>query len=127
MDYGVPLGHRFRALKLWFVLRYYGHEGLARILRDQIAMTHELRDRLAADPRFEICAPTLLSLICFRRKGNDDENRALLDAVTRDGRFFLSSTVAQGRYMLRMAIGNIFTGRKDLEELWTLLSELAGI
>ncbi len=124
MDYGVPLGHRFRALKLWFVLRYYGHEGLARIIRDQIAMTHELRDRIAADPRFEICAPTLLSVICFRRRGSDDENRALLDAINREGRFFLSSTVAHGRYILRIAIGNIFTGRAELAELWELLDTL---
>jgi aromatic-L-amino-acid decarboxylase len=127
MDYGVPLGHRFRALKLWFVLRYYGHEGLAQILRDQIAMTHELRDRIAADPRFEICAPTLLSLICFRRQGSDEENRALLNAINREGRFFLSSTVAKGRYMLRIAIGNIFTTRNELNELWSLLDALGGI
>ncbi len=57
MDYGIPLGRRFRALKLWFVLRYYGHEGLAQIIRDQVAMVREMRDRIAADPRFEICAP----------------------------------------------------------------------
>src|SRR6201999_29343 len=85
MDYAIPLGHRFRALKLWFVLRYYGHEGLAQIIREQIAMAHELRDRLAADPRFEICAPSLLSLICFRRHGSDEANRALLDAVNDQG------------------------------------------
>ena len=127
MDYGVPLGHRFRALKLWFVLRYYGHEGLAQIIRDQIAMTHELRDRMAADPRFEICAPTLLSVICFRRRGGDEENRALLDAINREGRFFLSSTVAQGRYMLRIEIGNIFTARTHLNELWGLLDTLVCI
>ncbi len=69
MDYGVPLGHRFRALKLWFVLRYYGHVGLAEIIRDQIAMTQELRELMAGDARFEICAPAPLSVICFRRRG----------------------------------------------------------
>jgi len=127
MDYGVPLGHRFRALKLWFVLRYYGHEGLASFIRDQIAMTQELRDRMAADPRFEICAPTLLSVICFRRVGSDQHNRALLDAINSEGRFFLSSTVAQGRYMLRIAIGNMFTERKHLNELWNLLDALVRI
>ena len=67
MDYGVPLGRRFRALKLWFVLRYYGHEGLAQIIRDQIEMIREMRDKIAADPRsLEICAPALLSVVCFR-------------------------------------------------------------
>lgn len=127
MDYGVPLGHRFRALKLWFVLRYYGHEGLAHLIRDQIAMTRELRDRIAADSRFEICAPALLSLICFRRQGSDEDNRQLLDSINASGRFFLSSTVAQGRYMLRIAIGNMFTNRGTLDELWAFLDAAVGI
>jgi len=127
MDYGVPLGHRFRALKLWFVLRYYGHAGLASFIRDQIAMTRELRDRMAADARFEICAPTVLSLICFRRRGSDAANRELLDAINASGRFFVSSTVAQGRYMLRIAIGNMFTSRATLEELWARIDKLCGI
>ena len=127
MDYGVPLGHRFRALKLWFVLRYYGHEGLAQIIRDQVSMARELGDRIAADPRFEICAPTLFSVVCFRRKGTDEVNRQLLDAINDSGRFFLSSTVAHGRYILRIAIGNMWTSRATLDELWHLLDALAGV
>jgi aromatic-L-amino-acid/L-tryptophan decarboxylase len=127
MDYGIPLGRRFRALKLWFVLRYYGHEGLARIIREQVAMTHELRDRMAADPRFEICAPSELSVICFRKRGSDEENRILLDAVNGSGRFFISSTVVQGRYLLRIAVGNMMTSRNTLDELWTQLDALVGI
>ena len=107
MDYGVPLGRRFRALKLWFVLRYYGHQGLAQIIRDQVEMTRELRDRIAADPRFEICAPALLSVICFRLRGSDDANRLLLDGINGSGRFFLSATVLNDRYVLRIAVGNM--------------------
>lgn len=125
MDYSIPLGRRFRALKLWFVLRYYGHEGLAQIIREQVEMTHQLRDRIAADPRFEICAPAPLSVICFRRHGSDEVNRQLLDAVNGSGRFFLSSTVAHDRYILRIAVGNMLTSRATLDELWSLLDALA--
>jgi aromatic-L-amino-acid decarboxylase len=70
MDYGIPLGHRFRALKLWFVMRYYGREGLARIIREQVLMIRDLHDRIAADDRFEICAPCHLSVVCFRLRGS---------------------------------------------------------
>src|SRR5580692_9639085 len=124
MDFGIPLGRRFRALKLWFVLRYYGHEGLASIIRDQVAMTRELRDRMAEDPRFEICAPAQLSVICFRQRGTDEANRLLLDAINGSGRFFMSSTVAHGRYILRIAVGNMLTSRTTLDELWSLLDAL---
>jgi aromatic-L-amino-acid/L-tryptophan decarboxylase len=127
MDYGIPLGRRFRALKLWFVLRYYGHEGLAEVIREQVAMTRELHDRIASDPRFEICAPAPLSVICFRLRGSDEANRLLLDAINGSGRFFLSSTVVNGRYILRIAVGNIMTTRATLDELWSLLDALSPI
>lgn len=123
MDYGIPLGRRFRALKLWFVLRYYGHEGLAAIIREQITMAKELHDRIAADPRFEICAPALFSVVCFRLKGPDEPNRALLEAINGTRRFFLSSTVLNGQCVLRIAIGNMWTSRSTLEELWNLIVE----
>ena len=121
MDYGVPLGHRFRALKLWFVLRYYGREGLAAIIRDQIAMAQELGARIGSDARFEICAPGLLSVICFRVRGTDEENRTLLDRINGSGRFYLSGTMLGGRYVLRVAVGNRLTSRETLGELWRLL------
>jgi aromatic-L-amino-acid/L-tryptophan decarboxylase len=124
MDYGIPLGRRFRALKLWFVLRYYGRDGLAQIIREQVDMTRELRDRIAGDPRFEIVAPSPFSVICFRQRGSDDANRQLLDGINGSGRFFLSATVLNGRYVLRIAVGNILTSRITLDELWTLLDAL---
>lgn len=125
MDYGVPLGHRFRSLKLWFVLRYYGHEGLAQIIREQVEMVRELLDRIAADPRFEICAPMLLSVICFRLRSSDEANRGLLDGINGSGRFFLSATVLNGRCVLRIAVGNMMTTRENLDELWHLIDALA--
>ena len=125
MEYGVPLGRRFRSLKLWFVLRYYGHEGLAQIIRGQVEMIRELRDRIAADPRFEICAPVLLSVICFRLRGSDEANRLLLDGINGSGRFFLSATVLHSRCVLRIAVGNMMTTRAILDELWLLVDALA--
>jgi aromatic-L-amino-acid decarboxylase len=125
MDYGIPLGRRFRALKLWFVLRYYGREGLAQIIRDQIGMTREIYERIAADPRFEICAPCRLSVVCFRLRGPDEPNRRLLETINGSRRFFISHTVLDGRFVLRIAIGNLHTSRETLEELWEVISRLA--
>src|ERR1700733_3803496 len=81
MDYGVPLGRRFRALKLWFVMRYFGREKLAEMIRSQIAWAHELAEAVDDDPRFERAAPAPFSVVCFRYKGTDEENRRLLDTV----------------------------------------------
>ena len=114
MDYGIPLGRRFRSLKLWFVLRYYGHEGLAQIIRDQVAMTREMRDRIAADPRFEICAPTPLSRRLLPAHAARTKRIACCSTrINGSGRFFLSATVLNGRYILRIAVGNIMDYPRD--------------
>ncbi len=123
MDYGVPLGRRFRALKLWFVMRYYGREGLIRMLRDQIQWAQDLAKIIESDPDFEICAPHPLSVVCFRYRGSDDENRRLMDAVNATGRVFLSHTVLNGRFVIRLAIGNIGTNWDDVAAVWGLLKE----
>jgi aromatic-L-amino-acid/L-tryptophan decarboxylase len=125
MDFGIPLGRRFRALKLWFVLRYYGRDGLAQIIRGHVSMTRELFDRIAADPRFEICAPPMLSVICFRLKAPDEMNKLLLDGINASGRFYISGTVLNGRYTLRVAVGNMLTNQAILDEFWLLLDALA--
>src|SRR3984957_2599039 len=121
MDYGVPLGRRFRALKLWFVMRYYGREGLAARIRDHVAWAQELAATVAADPRFELCAPVPLSLICFRRNGNDDANRQLLEKVNASGEVFLSHPALQGRSVLRLAIGNHRSTRRHVQRAWELV------
>jgi aromatic-L-amino-acid decarboxylase len=123
MDYAIPLGRRFRALKLWFVLRYYGREGIADVIRKQVVMARELTDRIAADPRFEISAPTLLSVVCFRLRGADEPNRRLLDRINSSRRFYLSNTVLNGQFVLRVAIGNLWTTQATLDELWQLIGE----
>ena len=121
MDYSMPLGRRFRALKLWFVLRYYGHEGLAQIIREQVEMVRVLQNQIAADPRFEICAPGGLSVVCFRMKGDDGVNRRLLDSINAAGEFFISHTVLNGRFVLRIAVGNMKTSGETLASLWSTI------
>ena len=121
MDYGVPLGHRFRALKFWFVLRYFGREGLQRMLRMHIAWAKEFASWVDADSRFQRVAPVPFSVVCFRLNAGDDENRALLERVNASGKVFLSSTVLNNQVVLRVAIGNLGTTRKDLENCWDIV------
>ena len=95
-DYALPLGRRFRSLKLWFVLRSFGREGIARVLRDHMASAKQITDEMQQDPRFEIVAPTVFSLVCFRYRGTDEQNRVLLDAVNATHQALLSSTILNG-------------------------------
>ncbi len=125
MDYGVPLGRRFRALKLWFVLRYYGRDGIASIIRRHIQCAQEFARQIEGDDRFELCAPAPLSVVCFRMRASDEENRALLDRVNAEGSVFLSHTVLNGRFVIRLAVGNIGTTREHVQNAWTLLKSLA--
>lgn len=123
MDYGVQLGRRFRALKLWFVLRYFGREGIAAILRDHIAMAKEFAGWVRRDERFEVVAPVPFSLVCFRLRGLDEPNRMILERVNATGQAFLSHTVLNGNFALRLAIGNIRTTRDDLRFTWDLIQK----
>ncbi len=123
MDYGVPLGRRFRALKLWFIMRTYGREGLAEILREHVRLAQDLALEIDADPRFERTAPTPFSAICFRYKGTDDENRQIQERVNATGEVFISGTELHGRFSLRIAIGNRGTGSEHVARVWELIRE----
>ncbi len=125
MDYGVPLGRRFRALKLWFVMRYFGHQRIADLIRAHVAWAHKLAQDIRSDERFEICAPVPLSLICFRYKGTDEQNRTLLERINASGIAFLSHTVLHGKFVLRLAIGNIKSTEADLKQVWSFIQSLA--
>lgn len=118
MDYGVPLGRRFRALKLWFVMRYFGRQTMAAILRSHIELAREFASWVEADGRFELAAPVPLSVVCFRMKGGDGPNQRLLEAINSTGEAFLSHTVLNGRFILRLAVGNMATRREDVETVW---------
>ncbi len=124
MDYGVPLGRRFRALKFWFVLRYFGREGIMEALRSHIRWARELADEIDADPRFERVAPVPFSVVCFRYRGSDEENRRLLEKVNASGKVFLSHTELNGRFVLRIAIGNLGTTAADVERAWELIRKI---
>ena len=120
-EYSLALGRRFRSLKLWFVLRYFGREGITRILRHHMEMARDLAQQIEADARFELAAPVPFSLVCFRYKGSDQENRDLLERINASGRAFLSGTMLQGKFVLRLAIGNIATTEDDVRQTWEWL------
>jgi len=124
-DYSLALGRRFRSLKLWFVLRYFGREGITRILRGHMAMARDLAQHISSDPRFELAAPVLFSLVCFRYKGSDQENRDLLERINASGRAFLSGTTLHGKFVLRLAIGNIATTEDDVRQTWEWIKSSA--
>jgi aromatic-L-amino-acid decarboxylase len=125
MDYGIPLGRRFRALKLWFLMRYFGRERIQEILRSHIRWAKQIAEIIARHPWFEVVAPVPFSVVCFRYKGTDEENRALLEAVNATREVFLSHTVLNGKIVLRVAIGNLQTTWDDVERAWELLQEKA--
>ncbi len=130
MDYGLSLGRRFRALKLWFVIRAYGRQGLADILGGHIRMASWLADRIREAPGWELMAPVPFSTICFRHlpagAGNpENHNRAIVERVNRGGEIFLSSTTLGGVFAIRLAIGNLATEPRHVERAWELLQEAA--
>jgi aromatic-L-amino-acid/L-tryptophan decarboxylase len=125
MDYGVPLGHRFRALKLWFVMRYFGRERIEAMLRSHIQWAKDFAALVDSHPKFERTAPVPLSVVCFQYKGSDDENRAILEKVNASGRMFIASTVLNGKLTLRLAIGHLETKWSDVQEAWELLQKAA--
>jgi aromatic-L-amino-acid decarboxylase len=124
-DWHVPLGRRFRSLKLWFVIRHYGVEGLRRHLRAHVACARELRSSIERDRRFELAAPTPLNLVCFRHRGGDAANQTLLERLNSSGRLYLTSTRLDGRLTLRMSIGQTSTERRHVEAAWRSITAAA--
>ncbi len=125
MDYGVPLGRRFRALKLWFILRSFGREGLANMIREHVRLAQKLAGEIADDPRFEIAAPVPFSVVCFRHKDGDEKNREILERVNASGEVFISGTVLNGRFTLHLAVGNQATTQKHVDRAWELIRQAA--
>ncbi|MPY91774.1 MAG: aspartate aminotransferase family protein [Acidimicrobiia bacterium] len=126
-DWQVPLGRRFRALKLWFVLRWYGGEGLRHHVREHVALARELVGWVQADPRFVLAAPAPLNLVCIRHTAGDEATQSLLDQVNASGRAYLSHTRLDERLVLRISIGATATERRHVLALWQLLSDAADV
>jgi aromatic-L-amino-acid/L-tryptophan decarboxylase len=122
-DWHVPLGRRFRALKLWFVLRSFGAEGLRERLRAHVALAGDLAGRVDAHPLLELAAPVPLNLVCLRHAGGDEATEALLAHVNRPGDVYCTHTRLDGRFVLRVAIGSSTTERRHVEQLWRRLDE----
>jgi aromatic-L-amino-acid decarboxylase len=132
MDYGVSLGRRFRALKLWMVIRSFGRRGLAARIRGHVHLASQFRSWIENDARFEVAAPSPLSVVCFRApfpgvpEGEvDGRNQALMEAVNATGEAYLSHTRLRGRTVLRLAVGNIRTEERHVRRAYDLLCDAA--
>ena len=130
MDYGVQLGHRFRALKLWFVLRAYGRRGLVERLQHHIALARDLASWIEREAHWRVVAPVQFSVVCFRHEPPglsaeeiDRHNEELLHHVNASGAGYLSHTRLGGRYVIRVAIGNIRTDRSHVRDVWEVLRQ----
>jgi aromatic-L-amino-acid decarboxylase len=135
-DYGIQLGRRFRALKLWMVIRYFGHKGLVARIREHCRLAEEFASWVEASPDWELLAPTPLALICFRacpkRQGESEEvqakrldalNESIMHGVNATGKALLSHTKLNDKLTLRLSIGNIRTTEKHVAQVWQLLNE----
>ena len=130
-DWGVQLGRRFRALKLWFVIRSYGLEGLQKIVREHIRLAEMIKQRVEQDDRFELMAPAPVSLVCFRlNDGRDEErlnelNKEFLERLNQTGKLLLTHTSLRSKYVLRMCIAARLTLEKHVLEAWNLIQSTA--
>ena len=124
-DWQIPLGRRFRALKLWFVIRHYGIEGLQHHVRRHVELAQQFANWVKADSRFELAAPAPLNLVCFRHKGGDEANQGLMDRLNRSGDLYLTHTKLSGRTTLRLCVGQTNTEARHVERAWRRIQEEA--
>src|SRR5437660_3238337 len=130
MDYGLPLGRRFRALKAWMVFRTFGRSGIAARIREHLRLAKLFAGWLSASPHFELSAPVSMGVVCFRAtNGNatdlDIFNSEIVESVNRSGRAYLNQTKLRGRTAIRLGLGNILTTEKHLRDGWELIQETA--
>ena len=124
-DWHIPLGRRFRALKLWFVIRHYGVEGLRYHIRRHVALAQEFATWVAADKSFEIVAPAPLNLVCFRHTAGDKFNQRLLENLNQTGDLYLTHTKLNDQYVLRLCIGQTYTEERHAQAAWEKIQHMA--
>ncbi len=120
-EYGPALGRRFRSLKLWAVLRCVGRSGLQSHIRRGIALAEQFEGWVQDEDGWELCAPRPFSVVCFRFEGSDERNRELLERVNSSGEIFISHAMLEGRYVLRLAVGQMRTNQEDISRAWDVL------
>jgi aromatic-L-amino-acid decarboxylase len=125
-DWHIPLGRRFRSLKLWFVIRHYGVEGLQYHVRRHIEIAQQFAEWVKQDERFEMAAPAPLNLVCFRHRGGDESNQLLMDRLNRSGDLYLTHTRLNERFTLRFCVGQTHTGLRHVQNAWRCIQEEAG-
>ena len=131
MDYGVQLGRRFRALKAWVVWRAFGREGIAARIRDHLRLANLLVDWIKADKRFELAAPVVMPVVCFRFVAADKDkidilNSEIVERINASGRGYITQTKLRGRTVMRIGLGNILTTEQHLRNVWQLIQRTAG-
>ncbi|WGW03522.1 pyridoxal phosphate-dependent decarboxylase family protein [Tropicibacter oceani] len=125
-EWSIPLGRRFRALKLWFLIRSYGLSGLRAMIRNHVKWSQDLAGRLAAEPDFEITSQPILSLFTFKRKGDtDQQTQALVEAINADGRIYLTQTKLDGQTVIRFQAGAFGTEERDAHTAFDTILEIA--
>jgi aromatic-L-amino-acid decarboxylase len=124
-DWHIQLGRRFRSLKLWFVIRHYGIEGLQHHIREHVQLAQTLAAWVRDDARFELAAPVPLNLVCFRHKAGDEANQAIMDRLNRSGDLFLTHTRLNGKLTLRLCVGQTNTQVRHVESAWQRIREEA--
>jgi len=125
-DWHIQLGRRFRSLKLWFVIRHYGVEGLQHHIRQHVQLAQQFAEWVRNDDRFELTAPAPLNLVCFRHKGGDAANQTIMDRLNRSGDLFLTHTRLNGKLTLRLCVGQTHTQARHVENAWRRIVEEAG-
>jgi aromatic-L-amino-acid decarboxylase len=124
-DWHVPLGRRFRALKLWCVICSYGIEGLQALVRRHVELAQQFAAWVKADDRFEILTPGTLNLVCFRLKSDDAANEHVLQQLNASGKLYMSHTKLHGRYVLRFCVGQTYTEEENVRAAWEQIQQLA--
>ncbi|HAK07584.1 MAG TPA: amino acid decarboxylase, partial [Spartobacteria bacterium] len=141
MDYGVQLGRRFRALKAWVVWRAFGREGIAARIREHLRLANLLADWIKIDERFELAAPVVMGVVCFRfiagnennsesvresrGRGIDMLNSEIVERINASGRAYLTQTKLHGRTVMRIGLGNVLTTEQHLRNMWELIQTSA--
>jgi aromatic-L-amino-acid decarboxylase len=124
-DWHIPLGRRFRSLKLWFVIRHYGVEGLRTLVRRHVEWAQKFARWVQEDRRFELAVPPPMNLVCFRHVAGDDVNQKIMDRLNQSGKVYITHTKLKDRLTLRFCVGQTHTEERHVIQAWKLIQKAA--